>query len=116
MVRAPKHTATLAAEYLWELGSSYGALLPRLEYTYSSKIYFSASNRPEDLEPSFGKLQIRMRWESDANDLFVEGFGENLTDVDVRSTRTVGSGLFGYPVYGAYEPPRTWGIRIGASY
>ena len=57
-----------------------------------------------------------MRWESDANDLFVEGFGENLTDVDVRSTRTVGSGLLGYPVYGAYEPPRTWGIRIGASY
>ena len=48
MVRAPKHTATLAAEYLWELGSSYGALIPRLEYTYSSKIYFSASNRPEN--------------------------------------------------------------------
>jgi len=116
MVRAPEHTATLAAEYLWNLKSGFGNLIPRIEYTVSSEIYFSASNRPETLEPWFGKLQVRMRWESDDGDLFVEGFGENLTDVDVRSTRSVGSSLLGYPVYGAYEPPRTWGIRVGGSY
>jgi iron complex outermembrane receptor protein len=116
MIRAPKHTATVAAEYLWEFGSGFGVLVPRVQYTVSADIYFSASNRPESLEPSFGKLRVSMRWESEDANVFVEGFGDNLTDVDVRSTRSVGSGLLGYPVYGAYEPPRTWGIRIGGSY
>ncbi|MEE3328133.1 MAG: TonB-dependent receptor, partial [Myxococcota bacterium] len=116
MVRAPEHSATFAAEYLWRMPSSLGALIPRIQYTVSSSIYFTAANRPEDEQPWFGKLQVRMRWESDDARLFLEGFGDNLTDQDVRSTQSVGSALLGRPVLGAYEPPRTWGIRIGASY
>ena len=116
MVRAPEHSATLAADYLWRLPSGFGALIPRIQYTVSSAIYFTAANRPEDEQPWFGKLQVRMRWESDDANLFVEGFADNLTDQDVRSTQSVGSSLLGRPVLGAYEPPRTWGVRIGASY
>jgi outer membrane receptor protein involved in Fe transport len=48
--------------------------------------------------------------------MFIEGFVENLTDEDVRSTRSVGSGLLGRPITVAYEPPRTWGVRVGGSY
>ena len=116
MVRAPEHSATFAAEYLWRMPSNLGALIPRIQYTVSSSIYFTAANRPEDEQPWFGKLQVRMRWESDDARLWVEGFGDNLTDQDVRSTQSVGSSLLGRPILGAFEPPRTWGIRIGASY
>ena len=116
MVRAPEHSATLAADYLWRLPSGLGVLIPRVQYTISSSIYFTAANRPEDEQPWFGKLQVRMRWESDDANVFVEGFGDNLTNQDVRSTQSVGSGLLGRPILGAFEPPRTWGIRIGASY
>ncbi|MAI24671.1 MAG: hypothetical protein CMN75_01445 [Spirochaeta sp.] len=116
MVRAPEHSATLAADYLWRLPSGLGVLSPRVQYTISSSIYFTAANRPEDEQPWFGKLQVRMRWESDDANVFVEGFGDNLTNQDVRSTQSVGSGLLGRPILGAFEPPRTWGIRIGASY
>ena len=115
MVRAPKHTATLAAEYLWDLGEN-GSIIPRVQYFVSDSIYFNAANSPDSLEPSYGTLQLRARWESAENDLFLETFVENVTDEDVRSTRSVGSGLLGRPITVAYEPPRTWGIRIGASY
>ena len=115
MIRAPEHTATLAAEYLWDLGDR-GSIIPRIQYFISDDIYFNASNRPEDTEPSYGTLQLRGRWQSADDDLFIEGFVQNVPDQDVRSTRSIGSGLLGRPVTVAYEPPRTWGVRIGGSY
>ena len=115
MIRAPEHTATLAAEYTWDLGDR-GTIIPRIQYFVSDEIFFNASNRLEDTEPAYGTLQLRGRWESADDNLFIEGFVENVTDEDVRSTRAVGSGLLGRPVTVAYEPPRTWGVRIGASY
>jgi iron complex outermembrane recepter protein len=115
MVRAPKHTATLAAEYLWDLGEN-GSVIPRIQYTVSDYIYFNAANSPDSREPAFGILQLRARWESLDDGIFIESFIENVTDEDVRSTRAVGPGLLGRPITVAYQPPRTWGIRVGASY
>jgi iron complex outermembrane receptor protein len=115
MVRAPEHTATLAAEYLWSLEGK-GRIIPRIQYFVSDSIYFNAANSLDSLEPSYGTLQIRTRWESEDDRLFIEGFIENVTDEDVRSTRSVGSALLGRPITVAYEPPRTWGVRIGGSY
>ena len=115
MIRAPRHQATIAGEYMWSL-NEYGSIIPRVQYLISDEIYFSASNRPEDLEPSFGNLQVRVRWQSVENDFFLEGFLENATDEDVRSTRAIGNALFGRPVTASFQPPRTWGVRVGASY
>ena len=115
MIRAPENSATMAAEYVWDL-AEYGSIIPRIQYYVSDAIYFSASNREEDREPSYGKLQIRARWESQEDDIFLEAFVQNLTDENVRSTRAVGNALFGRPVTAAYEPPRTWGVRVGGSY
>jgi len=115
MVRAPEHTATLAAEYLWPLEGN-GRIIPRIQYFVSDSIYFNAANSLDSQEPSYGTLQVRTRWESENDRLFIEGFIENVTDEDVRSTRSVGNALLGRPITVAYEPPRTWGVRIGASY
>jgi len=115
MIRAPKHTATLAAEYLWGLGAK-GNFIPRIQYTISDYIYFNASNSPESREPAFGRLQLRARWESLNDGIFIETFIENVTDEAVRSTRAVGPAALGRPITVAYQPPRTWGIRVGASY
>jgi hypothetical protein len=79
-------------------------------------IYFNAANSLDSEEPAYGTLQVRARWESEDDRLFVEGFVENVTDEGVRSTRSVGSPLLGRPIIVAYEPPRTWGVRIGGSY
>ena len=115
MIRAPEHTATLAAEYAWSLNGN-GRIIPRIQYFISDEIFFNASNSDDSREPSYGTLQIRTRWESEDDRMFIEGFVQNLTDEDVRSTRSVGSGLLGRPITVAYEPPRTWGIRVGGSY
>ncbi len=115
MIRAPEHTATFAAEYTYAL-ESYGSLISRIQYFVSDEIYFSASNRPEDREPSYGKLEARLRWEALEEDLFIEASVENITDETIRSTRAIGNVLLGRPVTAAFEPPRTWGIRVGGNF
>ena len=115
MIRAPENSATLAAEYLLGIGR-FGNLIPRIQYVISDGIYFTAANTPEESESWFGNLQVRMRWENIENTLFVEGFVENATGTNVRNNRSVGSAILGTPIYASFQPPRTWGIRIGASY
>ena len=115
MVRAPEHTAMFAAEYIWPLEGN-GRIIPRIQYFVSDSIYFNAANSLDSQEPAYGTLQIRTRWESEDDRFFVEGFVENVTDEGVRSTRSVGNALLGRPIIVAYEPPRTWGVRIGGSY
>ena len=45
MVRAPEHTATVAAEYLWPLEGN-GRIIPRIQYFVSDEIFFNASTSP----------------------------------------------------------------------
>ena len=115
MIRAPEHQATLAAEYLVYL-NSYGNLIPRIQWIVSDKIYFTAANTPAETEAWFGNLQIRLRWETVEENLFVEGFVENLTNENIRSTRQVGTAVLGAAIAASYQPPRIWGIRIGGTF
>ena len=115
MIRAPEHQATIAGEYLFEIGK-YGALIPRVQYIISDKIFFTAANTSDEAESWFGNLQFRLRWENIENTFFVEGFVENATGTNVRNNRSVGSAILGTPIYASFQPPRTWGIRIGGSY
>ncbi|MEE3331192.1 MAG: TonB-dependent receptor [Myxococcota bacterium] len=115
MLRSPEHSGTVSVDYT-QLISDFGSLTTRVEYYLSDDIYFSASNRDEDREPSYGLLQIRERWEDPSEQYFVEAYVENVMDKDVRSTRAIGSSLLGRPVTAAYEPPRTWGVRVGGSF
>ena len=115
MIRAPEHQATLAAEYLLEL-NNYGNLIPRIQYIISDKIYFTAANTLDEMEPWFGNLQVRLRWEAAAEDVWVEGFVENVLNNNVRSTRQVGTAVLGSPVQASFQPPRVWGVRVGASF
>lgn len=115
MIRAPEHQATLAMEYDLSL-NRFGNLIPRVQYIISDKIYFTAANSEAEMQPWFGNLQIRLRWQNVDENLWLEGFVENLTDEDVQSTRAVSTAVLGLPITGAFQPPRTWGVRIGASY
>jgi iron complex outermembrane receptor protein len=114
MIQAPKHTATLSADYTLPLGD-YGTLTSRVQYFVSDEVYFGAANDPADRQPNYELLQLRMRWDAPTEDFFIEGFVQNLTDEDVQSNRSIGLTLLDRPRTASYEPPRTWGVRIGGT-
>ena len=113
--RAPQHTATFSADYVYSLGKN-GCVRSRIQYFMSDDVYFRAAHRPEDRQPAYGLLQVRLRWDAPTEGFFIESFVENITDEDVRSTRAVGSALPDRPATASYEPPRTWGIRVGGRF
>ena len=45
--RVPEVTASLAAQYEYDLGPAYGSLSPRVDWSYRSKQYFNARNTEE---------------------------------------------------------------------
>ena len=52
----------------------------------------------------------------DDPDLGLDGFVNNVTDVDVLNFLFVGSTFSGSPVLGQYLPPRTWGLRFAVNF
>jgi iron complex outermembrane receptor protein len=115
MLRAPDHSATIFAQYTHDMGSN-GRLIPRIQYYISDEVYFAAANRDSDRQPSYGKLELRLRWEDVDDRMYIEAFGENLTDENVMTTKTISSSLLGRDprtTTANYDEPLTWGFRLG---
>jgi hypothetical protein len=46
----------------------------------------------------------------------VQAFVDNFLDEQVKSTKLISSPLLGAPAISSYYPPRTWGVRFGATW
>ena len=109
---SPLFTLTLTGQYEQYLGD-YGSLTPYFRLYYSDEIYFRASNLPRDLQPAYALLDVTLTWRNVAGNLSLEGFVNNVTDKDIASQKTIGAFAVGSPTVVAYQPPRTWGVRLG---
>lgn len=109
--RTPEWAVTLGAEYAIELGG-VGVLTPRIDYVWKDEIYGSAFNREAFVMPSYGRTNIRLRWDSTNDkwyaDAFVLNVGDN-HDIVLNAPWSFGP----ESIEGAVTPPRTYGLRIG---
>jgi iron complex outermembrane receptor protein len=113
--KAPEWSGSFGIQYTFDLGR-YGQLVPRAQTQFQARTFFRVFNREEFSQDPFAKLDVRLTWRSESGALFAELFGANVTDVDVINFEFVGSQFVGGPVFAAYQPPRTWGFRVGATY
>ena len=107
---APDFQAFLAASYRWDLPS--GNLVLRAEGEYSSKFYFSPANLDLISQPSYGKANAFVTYNSNAG-WHATAFVRNITNKDTLTSMTTVSPLFGTPVQGSFSPPRTFGATLG---
>jgi iron complex outermembrane recepter protein len=110
--KAPSVTFNLGLQHTWEFDGVSGSLTTRLDFHYSDEQYHDVLNRPQDLEDSFTKTDITSTYRPDDGRYFVQFFGRNLEDEDVRTS--VFQGAIG-PL-SAFAPPRTYGIRAGVEF
>lgn len=54
----------LSAQYSMPLGDNLGILTPRVDYTYQSKVFFSANNDPRTEQSGYGIANARLIWQS----------------------------------------------------
>jgi len=114
---------------LWAIPVAGGALEIQPTYTWQSETFFDNDNDRTDLQTtnfvpdrivdelqdSYGLLNLRVRYTPDHGNWSVEAFGDNLLDEDfLKDAGNTGDSL-GLPTFIAGEP-RTYGVNVTVSY
>lgn len=112
LIRAPRFSGTISAQYDLDMGR-FGSLVPRIQVFASDEVFFRPFNEPEDRNGPYALLDLRLSWYSEDGRISVESYVDNVLDEDVITTKTVGSPLANSPVTTSFDRPRTAGVRIG---
>ena len=107
--RAPEVKFTLNTGYEIPLAGA-GSLTPSLSLVASDDFPTTQFNTSIDRQDSYTKLDLRLRYQTPDKHWSVEGFVENVTEEDIISY-----GVFGgaNAFFANYDPPRTFGVRVG---
>lgn len=109
--RSPKHKVTVSPSYTLTLANGPD-LTFAVDYQYTSKIFDDNSNQPPELRDATSFVDARVMLEGLGNGMSVSLWGKNLTD---ERTRTFQGGFLGAN-FGAFNPPRTYGVTLSWDY
>ena len=117
--KAPKYNLTINAQYdiyLTTLGlPEWGTITPRIQYNYQSRTYYRVWNEDQTSQGAFSRVDLRLTWRSNSDQWQVEGFVNNVTDVDVINSVFLSSNADG-TITGQYQLPRMAGVRLKYSF
>jgi iron complex outermembrane receptor protein len=117
--KAPKYNMTVNAQYDIYLSSlglpEWGTLTPRVQYNYQSRTYYRVWNEPQTSQGAFSRVDLRLTWRSNSDQWQIEGFINNVTDVDVINSIFLSSGADG-TITAQYQMPRMAGLRLKYSF
>ena len=91
----------------------YGTLSPYIDTLYSTRYFTTDFNTSLDEQRGYVQLDLSLRWTDVSGKYYVEGYGNNVTDVPVLLSGVVGRAERIQVSYGA---PDTYGVRVGAKF
>lgn len=99
----------------WPIGGEWGALIPRVDWSFKDKVYFGPSNAELVSQDALWIFNMRVAYKSPTETFELSGWIKNLTDqsytVDVFNlSRVRGSILY------AIGDPRTYGVTMKVSF
>jgi iron complex outermembrane receptor protein len=106
---SPKNRINLAADYTFDLGAA-GRVTPRVATHYSSHYFLLDYNSAIERQNGYFKTDLSLRWTDPKDRYSIEGYVENVGNEAVKSGGEFGGrGAF----FIGYEPPRTYGVKVG---
>ena len=115
---APSLSGTIGYEHTFELASG-GHVTPRISTHFESKSWLTYFNAPvHDEQPGYEKTDLSIKYEEPNRKWSVEAFVLNLENKDVKTDSSTFGTLAQNNVtwLSDYQPPRTWGVRLRATY
>ncbi|MCC7265968.1 MAG: TonB-dependent receptor [Caulobacteraceae bacterium] len=108
---SPKHKIALNGAYTWDFAA--GSLIGSASYLWRDEVYSSIFNRPLNLAPSRGQVDLRLTWR-DADDRFsIIGYVQNATDEeDFDSLSATRNSIGELSQTYVLTPPRTYGVEF----
>jgi outer membrane receptor protein involved in Fe transport len=113
--RAPEWKFTLTGEYEIPLGR-FGAITPRVQYTWQDDAYFRAFNKDFDFQEAYHLTDAKLIWTSPEQRWSAEIFVQNIEDEAAKQNILVGPSFLGSPPLAWYGPPRFYGLQVGFKY
>jgi iron complex outermembrane receptor protein len=111
---APKYTFTYGAQYSFE--TDIGQITLRGDGRTTSDVYFDQFNVRSNSERAKTILDASISWKDNDDRFSAALFVRNLTDTLSKNGSFVYGGFVGYPLAGNYDPPRTYGARLGVNF
>ncbi len=106
--RSAEHSGSINTTYT--LGLSGGSAMDfSAVWSYQSDFFFSPSNHPGTLEPSYNLLDASVTWRSNGDRWNVSVWGRNLTDEEFRLNSII-SNIAG--TVDLWNLPRTYGLTV----
>jgi iron complex outermembrane receptor protein len=99
----------------WPLRSRFGVLTPRLDWSYKSKVYFSAQNNDNISQDPLWLLNLRIGYMTPGSNIELAGWIRNLTDVAYRGDIINLARLRSQLLYAMGEP-RTYGVTLNVRF
>jgi iron complex outermembrane recepter protein len=112
---APKLTADAGFDYTADVPTG-GSVTGQADASYASRIFFSEFNDPVLSQSPVTKINASLRYDSADGKWYVGAWGKNLTNRLVWNNKALGIQLWGYPIYGSVDPPRTFGVTAGVKF
>lgn len=109
--RTPRHKVTISPAYVLSLANG-ADLTFAVDYRYASLIFDSNNNLPPEFRDPTHFVDARVIVDKLSNGLSLSLWGKNLTD---ERTRTFQGGFLGAN-FGAFSPPRTYGVTLTWDY
>ena len=107
--QSPKFKTTLSVYDYLDLGG-HGSLMPMVTWLHSSSYYTEDYNTPLSLQRSYDKVDLTLRYTAPGGKYYIEGYGDNITNVPVLFSAVVGRRE---RVQVSYGPPAVYGVRAG---
>jgi iron complex outermembrane recepter protein len=111
---APKWS--LSGGITYEASVGPGKATANLNFGHRSRVFFDEFNRVPLSQKSNTKLNASLDYVLDDTGFTIGIWGRNLTNQAIASNAILNSGFIGFPIYGYYEPPRTYGVRAGYAF
>lgn len=104
LVRTPKRTVTLGADYRWNIG--VGELAAGVNYYRNSGYFWEVDNRLR--QPAYGLLNGQLSWTSPSRAIELAVWGRNLTNHEYYSSVVESAN----GDIGSAAAPRTYGVSV----
>jgi iron complex outermembrane recepter protein len=108
---APRYSFKLAYSHEFDLPNG-SALTPSAAVYYQSVSYLREFNLPIDTVKAYTKTSLNMTWTDSTRRWNVDAYANNLENSVVRNGGITAFGLY----WSTYDPPRTYGVRVGYNY
>lgn len=111
LANAPRWSARVGYEHIFDLAGG-STLTPAIDFYVQSRTYADSANYVQGISDGYTKTDVNLRWDSPDQRFYINAFVNNLEDERVANA----VGVVWSSTTATYNPGRTMGVRVGASF